>query len=73
MQRLVLATLLLGMLAGGLALAVASARAALRLGTDAGAGPLVRGSTGSGAMQKLSYAALFLLILGVATGWLGGL
>ena len=72
MQRLVLATLILALLAGGIALAVASARAAVRLGVDRGTA-VARARVGGEAMQKLSYVGLILLILGVATGWLGGL
>ncbi|MBC7138506.1 MAG: hypothetical protein H5U17_07090 [Defluviimonas sp.] len=38
------------------------------------AGPLVPGPVqGSGAVPKLAYAALFLLIVGTSAGWLEGL
>jgi hypothetical protein len=69
MQRLVLAMLLLGMLAGAVALVASGLRATRKLGQTAEA----EGPIGGGVVQKLSYVALFLLIVGVATGWLGGL
>lgn len=66
MQRLALAVLLLALIAGVLWLASAGVRAAVR--PD---GPLR--AEGGVTLQKLAYAALFVLILGVSTGWLGGL
>lgn len=37
-------------------------------------GSVMRGSALSGSgLQKLAFVALFVLMLGVTTGWLGGL
>ncbi len=66
MQRLVLAVIVLAILATLVALAAAGLRASLQ--PDG----LLRGNTGS-PMQKLAFAALFVVIFGVSAGWLGGL
>ncbi len=67
MQRLILAVLFLGAIAAILAVLVLGVRATVR---DGGAVP--RESEG-GPVQKLAFAALFLMIAGVSTGLLGGL
>ena len=66
MQRLVLAVLLLALLIALLSVAAAGVRASL------GPGGRLR-DDGGALLQKLAYVALFLLIFGVSTGWLGGL
>ena len=67
MQRLVLAALLLAIAVGVVAVFVLGVRATAREGRL-----MPRQSEGTG-VQKLAFAALFLLIAGVSTGLLGGL
>lgn len=67
MQRLVLAVVLVALVAGIVAVLTLGWRDAMR---EKGRLPAVSEGT---QMQKLAFAALFLLIAGVATGLLGGL
>ena len=67
MQRLILAALFLGAIAAVIAVLALGWRATARDG-----GIVPRESEG-GSVQKVAFAALFLLIAGVSTGILGGL
>jgi hypothetical protein len=67
MQRLVLAALLLAMVSGLVAVFALGLRASVRRGQ------LVPQEAEGTAVQKVAFAALVLLILGVSTGLLGGL
>lgn len=67
MQRLVLAALLLAVIVGVVAVFALGVRATRREGS------LVPRESEGGPVQKLAFAALFLLIAGVSTGLLGGL
>ena len=67
MQRLVLAVLLLAVAVGVVAVFALGVRATAREGR------LVPRESEGSSVQKLAFAALFLLIAGVSTGLLGGL
>ena len=67
MQRLVLAVLLLAIAVGVIAVFALGVRSMVREGN------LVPRESEGGSVQKLAFAALFLLIAGVSTGLLGGL
>ncbi|MBM9594795.1 hypothetical protein [Roseitranquillus sediminis] len=69
MQRLVLAVLILALLAGLVVVLALGLRAAARSGGAA----FESGEFGNTTLQKLAYAALFVLIVGVSVGLLGGL